>query len=147
MTKTAPVYAPAKFTGEWFPEGASPLSGYTNGETTGGGWETPVFTREVLEEAIASGLIGDAMFGSSRCFYDGTRDAFVLITALDGEQLPDNLDTATLLAKADGGDEEVQLGGRDYRVEIGTGFDINAGDRAAHVYQAGNDLIWSLAEA
>lgn len=145
MAQTTLAYAQAKFVGDWFPEGASPLEGYTDGQTTGGGWEAPVFTREVLQHAIAFGLIGDAMFGSSRCFYDEPRDAFVLVSALDGERLPDDLDTGTLLAEADGGSEEAQIDGRDYRVEVGTGFDIEAEGRAIHVYQAGNDLIWSLA--
>jgi hypothetical protein len=141
----SPAYRPARFVGEWFPEGAALLEGYTDGQTSGG-WETPVFAREVLQAAIADGLIGDVMFGSSKCVFDEARDAFVFVSSADGERLPDDTDDAALFALPDGvGDEEISVDGRDYRVEVGTGFDISVAGRTVHVYQVGNGLIWSLA--
>ncbi len=78
--------------------------------------------------------------------FDATRDAFVFVSAVDGERLPDSMDDAAIcaLAAVDGG-EEICIDGRDYLVEVGTGFDIDLNGQTVHVYQVGNGLIWSLA--
>lgn len=61
-----PQFAPARFTGEWMPEGTA-LAGYTNG-LRWNGWACPYFTKE---EALR--LVEDW----PGLFYDEARDAFV----------------------------------------------------------------------
>jgi hypothetical protein len=129
----------ATFRGEWFPDDAEPLEGYTDGSTSGG-WETPLFTREVLLVAIEAGLIGDPAFGTSKCAFDDRIDAFVFVSSTNGDRLPDGLDIISLAA------EGARVEGHDYRVEIGEGFDVNVGGVPVHVYAVGSGLIWSLAE-
>jgi hypothetical protein len=141
----SPNFHQARFRGEWFPDGAEPIDGYSDGGTAGG-WENPVFTRQVLLAAIKDGLLGDPAFGASRCFFDDDRDACVLVSSVDGERLPDDLDVGAVLALASDVVDDVHVDGRDYRVEVGAGFDVQVNGGVVRVYSVGNGLIWSLSK-